>query len=148
MSELNLFPIIDSFRGENHFLSNFHVGMPIVFEGISHMSAEHVYQAQKTTVAEWRWRIRNAPTPGHAKRMGQRAPLRDGWDNLKVQAMWKTLRAKFSNLELRSRLVATYPAQLVEGNTWGDTFWGVCEGVGENTLGRLLMELRYECGKS
>ena len=34
--------------------------------------------------------------------------------------------------------------KLVEGNTWGDRFWGVCGGVGLNWLGRLLMQVRDE----
>jgi predicted NAD-dependent protein-ADP-ribosyltransferase YbiA (DUF1768 family) len=28
--------------------------------------------------------------------------------------------------------------------TWGDRFWGVCNGVGENMLGKLLMQVREE----
>lgn len=34
--------------------------------------------------------------------------------------------------------------ELIEGNYWHDTYWGVCEGVGENHLGKLLMEIRNE----
>ena len=35
---------------------------------------------------------------------------------------------------------------LIEGNTWewSRTFWGVCNGSGENHLGRLLMKVREE----
>jgi predicted NAD-dependent protein-ADP-ribosyltransferase YbiA (DUF1768 family) len=33
---------------------------------------------------------------------------------------------------------------LIEENTWGDTFWGICKGQGENHLGRLLMQIRDE----
>lgn len=29
-----------------------------------------------------------------------------------------------------------------EGNTWGDTFWGICGGQGSNMLGQLLMDVR------
>lgn len=36
----------------------------------------------------------------------------------------------------------TGDAELIEGNNWGDTFWGVCNGRGENMLGKLLMEIR------
>jgi predicted NAD-dependent protein-ADP-ribosyltransferase YbiA (DUF1768 family) len=32
--------------------------------------------------------------------------------------------------------------ELIEGNWWGDTYWGVCNGVGENHLGKLLMKIR------
>ena len=44
--------------------------------------------------------------------------------------------------ELGEKLKATGDGQIVEGNTWGDTFWGVCGGRGQNWLGRLLMERR------
>lgn len=40
--------------------------------------------------------------------------------------------------------MATDDAELVEGNTWGDRYWGVVDGVGENRLGKLLMERRAE----
>lgn len=42
----------------------------------------------------------------------------------------------------RKKLLATENALLVEGNTWNDTYWGVCNGVGKNTLGQLLMKIR------
>ena len=42
------------------------------------------------------------------------------------------------------RLIATGDAELVEGNTWGDRYWGVVDGVGENRLGELLMDRRAE----
>ena len=48
---------------------------------------------------------------------------------------------------MASRLINTGDAILIEGNTWGDTYWGVCDGVGENRLGKLLMEVREECKK-
>lgn len=32
---------------------------------------------------------------------------------------------------------------LIEKNTWGDTYFGVCNGVGENNLGKDLMSIRY-----
>lgn len=35
-------------------------------------------------------------------------------------------------------------AELIEGNTWGDRIWGVCDGVGENRLGKILMRVRAE----
>ena len=35
-------------------------------------------------------------------------------------------------------------ALLEEGNTWGDRVWGVCQGQGENRLGKILMKVREE----
>ena len=50
------------------------------------------------------------------------------------------------NEDLKQRLLATGDKRLVEGNTWGDTFWGVDlrSGRGENQLGRILMRVREE----
>jgi hypothetical protein len=47
-------------------------------------------------------------------------------------------------------LLDTSDKVLIEENNWNDTFWGVCNGVGENNLGRLLMQVRGEiqCGKN
>ena len=57
--------------------------------------------------------------------------------------MRKVLQAKFEqHPDLMEKLVATR-SPLVEYNDWNDKFWGVCDGVGHNCLGRLLMELRY-----
>ena len=54
------------------------------------------------------------------------------------------IRQKFNNPELKEKLIATGDAELIEGNPWGDTFWGVCEGKGENHLGKILMKIRSE----
>jgi len=59
--------------------------------------------------------------------------------------MLDLVRKKFENPLLRAMLLATEDAVLVEGNTWNDTFWGVCRGRGENWLGRILMQVREEC---
>jgi predicted NAD-dependent protein-ADP-ribosyltransferase YbiA (DUF1768 family) len=29
-------------------------------------------------------------------------------------------------------------------NYWNDKFWGICKGVGENHLGKILMQIRDE----
>lgn len=44
--------------------------------------------------------------------------------------------------ELAKKLVATGDAELIYGNTCGDTYWGVFEGEGENNLGKVLMKVR------
>lgn len=52
------------------------------------------------------------------------------------------VRQKFQHPELKKKLLKTKNATLIEGNTWGDVYWGVCNGVGENNLGKILMETR------
>ena len=61
--------------------------------------------------------------------------------------MASLLFAKFAQPELRKLLCETGDADLVEGNTWGDKFWGVCEGKGKNMLGLLLMQVRAAARK-
>jgi len=46
-------------------------------------------------------------------------------------------------------LLATGRRRLIEGNIWGDRYWGACQDedgqwVGENRLGELLMEVRRD----
>lgn len=140
--------MIDSFRGEFEFLSNFAPAPIRFFDQILCLevrvpTAEHMYQAGKTVNPGWRYRILNADSPNASKRLGKAAPMREDWNDVRVEWMRGVLRAKFEqNPTLMSQLRQTAPHELVEGNTWGDKFWGVCGGVGENWLGRLLVELR------
>ena len=54
------------------------------------------------------------------------------------------LQQKFSFTVLKRQLLETGAAELIEGNYWGDRYWGVCKGVGDNWLGKLLMTVRKE----
>jgi predicted NAD-dependent protein-ADP-ribosyltransferase YbiA (DUF1768 family) len=58
--------------------------------------------------------------------------------------MLRLLRLKFNQLFFKRMLMQTGERQLIEGNTWGDTYWGVCDGEGENNLGKLIMQVRKE----
>jgi ribA/ribD-fused uncharacterized protein len=132
---------IDRFSGEYAFLSNFYPSV-IKIDGRSYATVEHAYQAFKTLDEIWHERIRNADTPGRAKRLGRACPMRNDWEQEKVNAMRYFLYLKFSEPTLKEKLASTSPSILIEGNTWGDTFWGTCRGQGLNKLGSLLMELR------
>jgi predicted NAD-dependent protein-ADP-ribosyltransferase YbiA (DUF1768 family) len=52
------------------------------------------------------------------------------------------LQQKFAIPEIRERLLSTGDEDIIEVNTWGDVFWGVCGNRGENYLGKLLMRIR------
>jgi predicted NAD-dependent protein-ADP-ribosyltransferase YbiA (DUF1768 family) len=56
--------------------------------------------------------------------------------------MSQLLVRKFAHPELQELLLATGDQEIQEGNNWNDRFWGVCDGEGENILGKLLMGLR------
>lgn len=137
--------MIDKFDGEYDFLSNFY-SMPIVYDGLRFQSAEAAYQAQKTTDPSERRKFQDL-TAGHAKRLGRKIKvesIRD-WDEIKDRIMYAVCTAKFKQSDLLlKRLLETGDEELVEGNTWGDTYWGVCNGVGENHLGKILMRIRSE----
>ncbi|MDE0458805.1 MAG: NADAR family protein [Chromatiales bacterium] len=134
---------IDRFRGEHAFLSNFHRA-PFRWQGKTWATAEAPFQASKTRDERLRERIRAASSPGEAKRLGRRADLRCEWERIKDDVMLSVLQAKFAVPELRDALLATGDAELVEGNTWGDVYWGVCDGRGRNQLGRTLMRIRED----
>jgi ribA/ribD-fused uncharacterized protein len=123
------------------FLSNFHPAT-VRLDGVEHRTVEHAYQAAKTLDPSEREHVWSAPTPAVAKERGQRVTMRPDWNDCKVAVMRNLLKQKFSDPVLRARLAATAPLELIEGNTWGDRFWGVHEGEGQNWLGRLLMEIR------
>jgi len=80
-----------------------------------------------------------------AKKLGKSVDMVPNWDTERVLVMRRLLQEKFKNPLLRSLLLVTENIPLVEGNTWHDTTWGVCNGVGSNLLGKLLMEIRDEC---
>lgn len=137
--------MITSFHGDYFFLSNFSpVPDGVWYESMLFPTVEHAYQAAKTHNQEWRNVISSAATPGIAKKLGRKLILRADWEQVKLEVMESLLREKFSNPELRRQLLDTRDEVLIEGNDWGDTFWGICEGFGDNHLGRLLMKLRKE----
>jgi len=118
-----------------------------MLDGDCYPTVEHAYQAAKTTRQDERMQIRLAESPGEAKRLGQGVDLRPDWNNIQIMVMADLLAQKFTQHdELRLALMATEDSApyvgLIEGNTWGDTFWGVCGGKGTNYLGTLLMTIR------
>lgn len=137
---------ITSFDGEYRFLSNFFPA-PFTFfldgERSEYKTSEHAFQALKTLIPEKRDWVRAASTPEEAKKRGHQVPLRSDWETLKIPLMKALLVQKFrQNPELEGKLLATGDAELVEGNWWGDVFWGICKGKGKNHLGKLLCEVR------
>lgn len=136
---------IPEFQGHNRFLSNFYIH-PVIYDGRRWMSSEHAYQAAKAVIVEQREEIAMAPSPSIAKRLGSKVAKREDWIDVRVSVMKDVLEAKFSDPLLEIMLLSTGNLKLIEGNLHGDTFWGVDmrKRVGQNMLGRLLMQLREE----
>ena len=152
---------IRGFFGEHRFLSNFWpvqislLGIPsdhwvdpdeaARLQDIVFPSVEHAYQAAKTDIILDRLAVQRLPTPGQAKKYGKTVRLRPSWSTTKVAIMTSLIARKFNhdhNPELVEMLLSTGDRYLEETNGWGDTYWGVCEGVGANHLGRILMHQR------
>jgi ribA/ribD-fused uncharacterized protein len=110
-------------------------------------TSEHYFQAQKFAGTDHEDAVRLAKSPMVAARMGRsrERPLRPDWETVKEEIMREVLRAKFTqHPELRSLLLSTGDAQLVE-HTTNDHYWADGgDGTGKNRLGQLLMELRAE----
>lgn len=149
---------INSFSGDYAFLSNFYPSrMYAVFMGdhktkndkdadyISVPTVEHAYQASKAVNYEDFRKVCSAKSPGESKRAGRSVKqILQKWDTVKFYAMEYYLTVKFSEKPFTDLLLSTGDAELIEGNTWGDTIWGVCNGKGENHLGKLLMKIRED----
>lgn len=138
---------IPNFKESHRFLSNFWWAK-VKLDGIIYPSTEHAYQAAKTLVPAERDKIRLAKSFNEAKHLGYSVTLRPNWDKMKNEIMFDLVLQKFRNYPLlRASLLQTGDAELIEGNTWHDIYWGVCncpdhKGVGENHLGKILMAAR------
>ena len=125
------------------FLSNFYEN-GVYYEGLWYRNAESAFQSAKCIDKTDRNKFKNL-TGAQAKALGKTIKLRSDWNEIKVRVMYEVLCAKFESQEiLRIWLLETGNQEIVEGNTWGDTFWGVCNGKGQNQLGKLLMGIREE----
>jgi len=130
-------------------LSNYY---PVTIEsqGFTYGSLEAAFQAAKCIRESDREKFEHY-TAAEAKKAGRRVDCRSNWESNKKEVMLDLLRIKFGRCpELGDKLLATGNAELIEGNTWHDQYWGSCtcpkcrENEGENHLGKLLMLVRAE----
>lgn len=147
--------VIPSFDGDYFFLSNFYefpVTYPVHDRPVVMPTNEHAFQAAKYKTmdpdyplaqVDYFEAVAKASTPGEAKKLGRSVKIDPvKWDDIKIDVMKEVCWNKFKDDQMKSLLLATGPAMLVEGNTWGDTFWGRSNGRGYNMLGVILMEIR------
>jgi ribA/ribD-fused uncharacterized protein len=131
------------FDGEHRWLSNFWPA-EVVLDGVKYPTTENAYQAAKTIDPVIRKQFVNC-TPGMAKKLGQVIAIRNDWEQIKIDVMTELLKQKFAiNTEFGQKLLNTHNVKIVEGNYWHDTFWGVCNGVGKNMLGKIIMNIRRD----
>jgi len=111
-------------------------------------TVEHYYQAMKFPQdPAWQEAIRMAVSPEKAKRMGlaRDHPARGDWTAVRDRVMKAALLKKFSqNPVALATLQKTGDRQLIEISP-GDDYWGAGpRKTGENKLGKLLGEVRFE----
>ena len=133
--------------GDFGCFSNF-AAYPFVLDGKIWPTSEHYFQAQKfNDDLNHQEAIRLEKSPMIAARMGRdrSKKLRADWESVKDNVMLTAVRAKFSQHEdLRTILLATGDAKLVE-HTENDNYWGDGgDGSGKNMLGQILMRVRGE----
>jgi len=147
---------IGPFKDEDFWLSNFGPG-PVESYGIKYPHRENAYQAAKYNSRAAKLYIASLK-PGQAKRAGGgKMPSEflnslaiEGWEHRRVKIMEEVVKKCFQqNKWLADKLIATNPAELIEYNVWHDCFWGKCtcqlhKSKGENTLGKILMQVREE----
>jgi ribA/ribD-fused uncharacterized protein len=118
---------------------------PIELKGKEWATTEHYFQAQKFAGTEHEEEIRLASTPMEAARSGRdrNKPLRQDWEECKVNVMREALLAKVEQHPvIKSILLSTGDCTIVE-HTANDAYWGDGgDGQGHNMLGKLLMEVR------
>ena len=142
--------IIDDFKGDYAFLSNFYQ-CDFVFEGLTYHTSEAAFQAQKCSTEDEKIKYTTVTNPVAAKHMGKKEPgFPSNWNEISYGIMKNILKAKFAVPELKEKLKATGDAVLIEGNRHHDNRWGNCtcdrckNREGQNWLGKILMELRAE----
>jgi len=134
---------IISFDGDERYLSNFAtLEDSIYLDGMPFITVEAAYQAAKTFNHELRRAI-SCMSPGNAKKAGNAVKLRDDWEQVRVSIMKDLVHQKFEQEPFRSSLIQTHEhVVIIEGNHWGDIFWGMSGGIGANNLGKIIMEIR------
>ena len=139
---------ITSFRNKYNFLSNFYL-IDIEYNGLIFKSVEHAYQALKADNYNDMIYVKDSETPSIAKKRGRIIKIRPDWNNVKISIMKDLLNKKFQDEYLKNKLLKTSNFKLIEGNDWGDTFWGVDNntGKGKNNLGILLTKIRNNLNK-
>jgi hypothetical protein len=133
------------FRGKYNFLSNFYP-CPVMYNDTWYKTTEHAYQAVKFDDPELRESIKNAQTPALAKRLASENSdkICKNWDQRKIAVMYDLVSQKFKNDPILKQKLLKVDEPIIEHNMWGDKFWGVCDGEGENNLGKILERVKRE----
>lgn len=120
-------------------------------------TSEHAYQAAKFVDEDAAREVLLTPDGKASKTKAHEleeagATKITNWHQRKFEVMLGVVRLKFArNYDIAERLIATGDEELVEGNNWGDRYWGVDpvgSRNGRNRLGEVLTLVRAELTSS
>lgn len=138
----------NAFSGERFYLSNFYP-RGLWLNKKWYRTREHAYQAKKFADPQLHELIRLTPNARTAKYQARQhqAEVRANWHDLSLDVMEDVVYQFFKQWpDVSMKLIDTGDEHLEEKNYWYDTFWGTCNGVGENHLGKILMKVRTRLG--
>lgn len=130
------------FRNKFYFLSNM-FNCTVMYNDCTYLCAESAFQAQKC-INEEEKKLFIKANGFTAKKWGKKVALRKDWNTVRVSVMEDIVRAKFEQHPDLARQLVKIKGLIQEDNSWGDTFWGIYRGQGENNLGKILMKIRDE----
>lgn|GEM_PF-1370420 len=140
---------IDQFKGKYRFLSN-KFEVPVLMYDLKYGSADAAFHAGKHWRKEDQEKIAGC-APGRAAQQSKKLDIRSDWRQVKDAVMLEVVRQKFlQNMELKLKLLATGDAEIINGNSTHDNYWGHCicpectERYKHNKLGKMLMQIRAE----
>ncbi|UJR16448.1 hypothetical protein I4U23_003350 [Adineta vaga] len=126
--------------GKRHPETDNFLPCKFVIDGITYSSAENYFQCAKTTNQVDRDMVLQSGPGTSAWTAGQRITIRDDWESVKVDEMYKGNLAKFQqNEELRNALLSSGNGSIhFTGST---PFWNKWNGL---ILERIRAELRLQ----
>jgi predicted NAD-dependent protein-ADP-ribosyltransferase YbiA (DUF1768 family) len=133
--------VVKGFTEQYKFLSSyFH--FPFKYNGIEYNNVVCAFVAQSLSSDVQRKTV-GKMLPAQAIATVKKYTTKEFSVEEQLDLMKEICRAKFSDKELKEKLLAT-EGELINETTWGNTFWGTNNDEGENHLGKILQELREE----
>jgi ribA/ribD-fused uncharacterized protein len=133
---------------EYYFLNNCYP-ISITYKGNMYTNAQSAYEAQKESNPIHR--IKYTMVDGYTA-MKISPEIKSTFENKKNSIMYDILSIKFSENNLKQKLLFTGDKEILYYNSWHDNYWGICDcdkcSNGQNNLGLLLMKLRKELNET
>lgn len=116
----------------------------ITVDEVSYPTVVHAYWAHAVADPAMAEQIRTAGRPYDAEKLAEQAAIREHWPAVRIAAMARLLRAKFTqHPHLAGILLATGDGR-IEYTSFGSGYWNAGRAQGRNWMGRLLELIRAE----